>query len=148
MPRGGRRVGAGRKPKHQSGKVLQHPSASVPVVPTTNDSSPIEEFDAPNDLSMDERAIWLKQAPHAFANRTLVRATAFAFERYCKLVVQERADSASSAKGGADHVRILKEVRAYEEKFLLIPCGRPMAVPVKPQAERDDDDAFFGGVGG
>ena len=74
MPRGGRRHGAGRKPKPKVGadlaRVLRHPS-----VPTTNQTSPIEEFDAPDDLTADERGVWLKQAPYAFKNRTLTRAT-------------------------------------------------------------------------
>lgn len=147
MPRGGRRHGAGRKPKHPAGvtaRVLSHPS--VPVVPTTNEPSPIEEFDAPDDLAADERAVWLKQAPHAFKNRTLTRATALAFERYCKVVVLERNEAKSSGMGGANHRGLLKQLNSYEQQFLLAPAGKPMAeVPAAPQ--QDADDAFFGGIG-
>ena len=102
MARGGRRVGAGRKPKNRppGGDVTRGP---WPAVPTTDAPSPIEEFDAPNDLGMDERAVWLKQAPHAFKNRTLTRASALAFERYCKVVVLERNEAKSSAVSGANH---------------------------------------------
>lgn len=140
MARGGKRIGAGRKPKNRTATVLQHPSA----VPTTNEPSPIEEFDAPNDLTADERAIWMKQAPHAFANRTLTRASALAFERYCKVVVLERNEAKSSGVGGANHRGLLKQVNAFELQFLLTPAGKAMPVVDKPTVA-DEDDAFFGG---
>jgi hypothetical protein len=120
-------------------RVLRHPS-----VPTTNAPlAPIEEFDAPDDLTAEERAVWLKQAPHAFSQRTLTRATALAFERYCKIVVLERNEAKSSGVGGANHRGLLKQINAYELQFMLTPAGKPMTEPVK--AAVDDDDAFFGG---
>jgi hypothetical protein len=145
MPRGGRRIGAGRKPKNRTASVLQHPSSSV-VPPSTNEPSPVEEFDAPNDLAADERAIWLKQAPHAFANRTLTRATALSFERYCKVVVLERNEAKSSGVGGANHRGLLKQINSLEQQFLLAPFGKAMPTNEKPTAA-DTDDQFFGGVG-
>lgn len=145
MPRGGRRIGAGRKPKPKVGfdlaRVLRHPSMAS--VPTTNPQSPIEEFDAPDALTAEERAVWLKQAPHAFAQRTLTRATALAFERYCTIVVQERNEAKSSGVGGSNHRGLLKQINAYELQFMLCPSGKPMAEPVR--TAQDDDDAFFGG---
>lgn len=134
MPRGGRRPGAGRKPKSLTARVLPHPS-----VPTTNPQSPIEEFDAPDDLHAEERAIWLKQAPHAFANRTLTRATALAFERYCKVVVLERNEAKSSGMGGANHRGLLKQVNAFELQFMLTPNGR--AMPKAPVGEKSASEA-------
>jgi hypothetical protein len=141
MPRGGRRPGAGRKPKtrHEldrqaleyQARVLAHPS----VPPTTNVTSPIEEFDAPDSLAIEERRVWLKQAPFAFSSRTLVPATALAFERYCQVVVLERKESESSARGGANHRGLLKQINAYELQFLLSPNGRPMPATVKTEAE-------------
>jgi hypothetical protein len=130
MPRGGRRPGAGRKPKPKSvielARILQHPSS----VPTTNAPlPPVEEFDAPNDLTTDERLVWLKQAPHAFQNRTLTRATSLAFERYCKVCVMERNEAKSTAAGGANHRGMLKQINLYELQFLLSPNGRPMPEP-------------------
>lgn len=116
---GGKRPNAGRKPK--SATVLRHPS-----VPTTNQISPIEEFDAPDDLTMEERAVWLKQASHAFKNRTLTKASAMAFERYCKVVMLERNEAKSSGVGGANHRGLLKQLNELERQFLLSPDGRPM----------------------
>lgn len=146
--RGGRRVGAGRKPKLQMvGGVVQRAASVAQVVvrpPTTNGPSPVEEFDAPDSLTMPERQVWLAQAPHAFRMRTLTRATAFAFERYCRLVVREVGEAQGSGLNGPNHRGLLREIRAYEQQFMLTPCGKPMpeAVPVPQQ---DDDDAFFGG---
>lgn len=139
MPRGGRRIGAGRKPKNRTAKLLQHPSATVP---TTNAQSPIEEFDAPTDLTPKERAIWLKQAPFAFVNRTLTRATALAFERYCKVVVLERNEAKSSGVGGPNHRGLLKQINAFELQFMLAPCGK--AMPIVAAVTPDEDDAYFG----
>src|SRR5690349_19040174 len=128
---GGRRHGSGRKPKRKGlAPVLNHPS-----VPTTNEPSPIEEFEAPDDLAADERAVWLKQAPHAFAARTLTRGTALSFERYCKVVVLERKESESSGRGGSNHRGLLKQINAYELQFMLTPSGKPLfdAKPAVPE---------------
>ncbi len=147
MPRGGRRIGAGRKPKNKTAKLLHHPSSSpASVLPTTNDPSPVEEFDAPNDLSPEARAIWLKQAPQAFANRTLTRASAMAFERYCEIAVMERDERRSSGRGESNHRGLMKELRELEARFLLIPSGKAMPSSERtPHSAADPDDAFFGG---
>lgn len=119
---GGKRRGAGAKPKSV---VLQHPGA----LPTTNALPEIEEFDAPDDLSKDERDIWMKLAPHAFRRGTLTRTTAASFERFCKLVVLERKEADSSARGGPNHRGLLRLIRDLEHDFMLTPTGRPLAVP-------------------
>lgn len=129
MPRGGRRPGSGRKRKSLQARVLAHPS-----VPTTNQQSPVEEFDAPDDLTLDERAVWLKQAPHAFRQRTLTRSSALSFERYCKVVVMERNEAKSSGMGGANHRGLLKQINAYELQFILTPCGAAMPDAAAPAA--------------
>ena len=137
------------------GRIIRHPSSrpmdpsrrSSLAPPTTNGQSPIEEFDAPDSLTKDERDVWLKQAPHAFKARTLTHATAMAFERYCRVVVQEAAEAKSSGMGGANHRGLLKQINTYELQFGLVPNGKPMA-PVLPAAANpaeDEDDAFFGG---
>jgi hypothetical protein len=149
MGRGGHRHGAGRKPKIP--KVNGFGPKPVPPqtgVPTTNGVSPIEEFDAPDDLTKDERDVWLKQAPHAFKNRMLTRATALSFERYCKVVVLERNEARSSGVGGANHRGMLKLIRDYEKDFGLVPSGRAMAEADPVPQQQDDDEAFFGGPRG
>lgn len=158
-PKGGRRIGAGRKPDPNSkrqqklarqaaemsgARVLTHPSSPPVAPPTTNPPSPIEEFDAPDDLSLEERAVWLKQAPHAFRMRTLTRVTALAFERYCKVVILERNEAKSSGMGGANHRGLLKQINSYETQFMLCPIGKPVVEPAVPNpAQHDEDDEFF-----
>src|SRR4051812_42083740 len=107
MPRGGRRPGAGRKPKPAHLRAIDGGAGHRPVltgVPTTNPSTAIaqiEEFDAPDSLPADARAVWLLLAPHAFKARTLVRRTAYQFELLCRNIVLERryADSVMDAGG-------------------------------------------------
>jgi hypothetical protein len=106
----------------------------------------VEEFDAPDDLTAEELAVWMKQAPHAFANRTLTKATAMAFERYCKVAVLERNEAKSSGVGGSNHRGLLKQINTYELQFNLTPCGKPMPEVEKPA--QDEDEAFFGAAGG
>jgi hypothetical protein len=139
MSWGGKRPGAGRKPKsdvvraidgtrdRRPGRILPHPSApeSGPV--------PIEEFDAPDDLTFDERKVWLELAPFAFANRTLTRATSFSFRLLCRNIVLEQALRAAAYRGGSDHRGLIQRVDAELLRFNLSPCGKALydAAPAK-----------------
>jgi hypothetical protein len=130
MSWGGRRPGSGRKPKPkqerlatgQIARVLSHPS----VPPTTNPTSKIEEFDAPDSLTRDERLVWLKLAPHAFANRTLTKGTAWSFEMLCRNIVLERELGAGGTRGMADHRGMIQRVDAELLRFNLSPCGKAL----------------------
>src|SRR3990167_3052190 len=98
MSWGGRRAGSGRKPKSAAEKaltgnpgkrrapatVLAHPSSTAPDPPAL---PVVDESDAPNELTTDERLVWLKLAPLAMANGTLTQATSLAFVRVCKAVI-------------------------------------------------------------
>lgn len=147
MPRGGARPGSGRKRltaeekaarkaarlAAQQARVLTPqfggvapPSSSDPAT----EMAPIEEFDAPDSLTFDERQVWLRQAPHAFRNRTLTKATAVAFERYCRMVARESIEARSSAAEGPNHRGLRREINALELQFLLSPNGRPMVEPM------------------
>jgi hypothetical protein len=80
-------------------------------------------------------------------NRTLTRATALAFERYCKVAVLERNEAKSSGVGGSNHRGLLKQINAYELQFMLVPCGKPLP-EAAPAVTEDEDEAFFGGPRG
>ena len=136
---GGARPGAGRKPKSavekavtgdpgHRGRVLLGPGAGVvPVIGT------IDAFDPPVDLSSEERQVWISLAPHAFASRTLTRATEFSFRLLCRNIVIERALALVLA-GGANHRGMIQRVDAELAKFCLAPFGKAIyqAEPEKP----------------
>lgn len=143
---GGRRPGAGRKPKTaleqaitgdpgHRGRVLTHPSAGQVLVVAAID----ETFEAPDDLTLEEREIWTELAPHAFAARTLTKATALSFRLLCRNVALERWLSASFlSRGGSDHRGLIQRVDAELLRFNLSPCGKaiyaaePVAAPASP----------------
>ncbi len=143
MPRGGPRPGAGRKPKSSveraldggaghRGKVLPHPSSAPQTFK-------VDEFDAPDDLTRDERLIWLELAPFAFANGTLTRATSLAFRVLCQNIVILRQYAGSvQDKGGANHRGMIQRVDAELLRFSLSPCGKPAPgalIPDQPAAD-------------
>ena len=139
---GGYRARAGRKALTEEqralggnaghrGRVLSHPSAPAPPV--------VDEFDAPDDLTTDERNVWLKLAPHAFQAGTLTKATSLAFCVLCRNIVLERTYMASvGERGTANHRGILQRVEGGLDAFQLRPQGRrmpsadPVAKPASP----------------
>ena len=149
MPRGGHRAGSGRKPKsnqereldgnagHRPARVLPHPAMDV-LEPGPGE---IAECEAPDDLTMEERHVWLKLAPHAVRNRTLNKSTELAFRRLCGHIVLERELAMDGeTKGRADHRGLIMRVDAGLLRFSLSPVGKPMyevdaettAAPVNP----------------
>jgi hypothetical protein len=146
---GGRRRGAGRKPKTAAerfidgnaghrGRILSHPSA-----PAAPDPVVVDEFDAPNDLTVDERNVWVKLAPFAFKNGTLTKASSLAFCRLCAHIVLEKRYAGSVQEaGGANHRGLIQKVDAAMDAFGLRPlAGKRMpdaeaAKPVEPVQKR------------
>ena len=133
---GGRRPGAGAKPKsereraltgvrgHKPGRVLPGPG------PVDADPGAVDEFDAPNDLTTDERNVWLELAPHAFRNRTLTKATSLSFRILCRNVVLERTMAGKVMdQGSANHRGMIQRVDAELLRFNLSPCGKAMYEP-------------------
>lgn len=144
---GGKRIGAGRKRKRpRPAEVYPHPS-SAHLPPPLEPGDPVEPFEPSAELTPEARAVWDRQAPHAFKIGTLTRASAYAFERYCYVSALE-ARAAREHAGGPDHRGVLKLLQAYEVHFALIPSGRAMADAPKVQTAPtvDPNDAFFGGA--
>lgn len=152
---GGRRPGAGRKPKsaearaldgnaRQRGKVLQHPNAAEPPPPAL---PKLDEADAPNDFNHEERCVWLELAPFAMKNGTLTPATALGFRMLCRNIVLERAYATSVMdRGGANHRGLIQRIDSELLRFNLAPCGKPVA-GAEPQKPAIDPirARFFGG---
>lgn len=155
---GGGGRGQGRKPKsaeekrlgghagHRGarGKVLDHPSSANVEPPVSPPAIEVEEFDAPDDLTIDERHVWLELAPHAFAALTLTKGTSLGFRLLCRNIVLERRFALSVMDaGGASHRGLIQRVDAELLRFGLAPCGKPIVAA--PKAEVDPmQEKYFG----
>lgn len=151
---GGRRPGAGRKPKsdairaldgnaghrRRTADVVPHPSAPpAPVLPA------LDEADVPNDLGHEERLVWLELAPHALASRTLTASTSLGFRMLCRNVVLERQYAQSvTDRGSANHRGLIQRVDAELLRFNLAPCGKPMSQPATEPASDPLKERYFG----
>lgn len=106
----------------------------------------VSEEDAPNDLSLEERLVWLRLAPFALAAGTLTDAWALAFCLLCRNIALERryAGSVTDA-GGASHRGLVQIIDRELLRFKLSPNGgesteAPAAPAVDPMKEK-----YFGG---
>lgn len=114
----------GRKPKSDADKHVHgsrnrgNQAASLPEV---------DEFDAPNDLTVEERHVWLRLAPGAFKARTLTKATEYAFILLCRnVLLEQRLRVDPELCGGANHRGILQRVETGLTAFGLRALGKPM----------------------
>lgn len=133
---GGLRPGAGRKSKGTAAKWLSGSGARKVAVPA------VDHVDVPDDLTVAERLVWLRLAPHAMKAGTLTAATEFQFGLLCRNVVLER-ELAKDAdqRGNASHRGIIQRVDAELARFCLAPMGKPIVevpAPVDPFDEFDE----------
>ena len=142
---GGHRVGSGRKPKAIALKVLQGAASLAERRQSAVSLPQVTEFDAPNDLTTDERNVWLALAPGAFKARTLTPATSYAFCLLIRNVLLERQLRADVEQaGGPNHRGILQRVEAGLTAFGLRALGKPM-IDEAPKV-MDPFDEFDGGA--
>lgn len=129
---GGARLGAGRPRKQATARaldgnaghrsVVRHPSAPLPPV---RPPVPVEAFDAPDELSVDERNVWLRLAPHAFGNGTLTKDKEYAFCLLCRNIVLERRFAGSVQEaGGPSHRGLIQIIDRELLRFGLAPLGK------------------------
>lgn len=155
---GGRRPGAGRKPKsaelraldgnaghRRPATVVAHPSA--PAEPPPPSLPKLDEADAPDELTFEERQVWLELAPHAMKNGTLTTATALGFRMLCRNVALEKQYARSvNDRGTANHRGLIQRIDAELLRFNLAPCGKPLASPEAAKPAVDPMRAkYFGG---
>jgi hypothetical protein len=85
MGRGGRRIGAGRKPgsPEDVGRVLTIHRPNGPVVQAAKvETGPL--LDPPGDLEASAQGVWRTYAGYAVGERTLTEATAAGFREFCQ----------------------------------------------------------------
>jgi hypothetical protein len=143
---GGHRPGSGRKRKSKReralagnaghrGRVLPHPSAP-PAPPPPPTPPEIDEADAPNDLTIEERHLWMELAPHATANGTLTPATSLSFRLLCKnIALLLRYYPSVTEASNANHRGLMQRVDAELLRFCLSPIGKAIIEDEKPQVD-------------
>jgi phage terminase small subunit len=151
MPRGGARVGSGRKPK--DGK-------AIPFAPAAVDGGRAEEISPvpPADLPMEQQDFWRTYAKPAIEARTLTSQTVGAFRLLCELDAEKQATKATIDRDGRTYIKawtdssgqehqelkahpltsayrqLAQRVEALMGRFGLAPFGKPVAE--KPQRGR------------
>lgn len=117
MPRGGARVGAGRKPKEPKPAVVlgmdgvRLDSVAAPTAAAASSSTVDGLVKAPKDLTPKQREVWKTWAPRAIEQRTLVPATVAGFSELCEQMVLKNEIAAAIDKAGVSHYdsdRLLK----------------------------------------
>lgn len=155
MPRGGARVGAGRKPKQPRANVT--PIAPALTVVQGGQADALSAI-APADLPTEQRAIWQAWAPRALEQGTLTPQTEAAFRLLCELEAEKQANRTQIDKDGRTYVkvtvdgagqehqelkahpltgpyhRLAKQVEALMGRFMLAPFGKPGPGAKKPAA--------------
>lgn len=154
---GGARAGAGRKPKSaeerrlagaasHGRKVLPHPSA--PSAPPPPPKTTVDEADAPNDLTLEERQVWLRLAPKAIDAQTLTDETGDYFKMFCRVVaLEERYAKSVMDAGTANHRGLIQRAAAMYKDFNIAPFGKPVVsgAPAAAPAVDPLKAKYFGG---
>lgn len=147
MPRGGIRVGQGRRPQPKTGVVLGldtgrrvKPVASLPELPAVERETLLVP---PEDLTAEAKAYWMRWAPAAIEERTLTLATASGFRELCEQYVLTAAVYARILLLGPTTIEAAPYLRNYIQlaqrldgtlaRFKLTAFGKP-AVSDKPKA--------------
>ncbi len=139
--RGGRRPGAGRKPKSPFLRSIDGNAGRRPVPETVEAlaTAPAEEFEPPATLTPEGRQQWMELAPHAFKARTLTRGTSLAFCVLCENVVILHAYQQSvNDRGTGNHRGMIQRVENGLDAFDLRPRGKAI-YQAEPAAAKPAD---------
>lgn len=172
MPRGGARIGAGRKPKPQSENVIEgtfdggQGSFTEPV--------PVSLI-PPEDLPLGGREFWHQWASLAIEAGTLTPRTVPGFRWLCETYAEMRANEQTIERDGRTYIkctvdgsgqehqelkahpltttlnRLRKDVDSGMARFCLTAFGKPVPRTVKSKADQQKANLrtkFFGGVRG
>jgi len=128
---GGRRTGAGTKPKPKPFEIVRPQTASA------SEEGPEDDLSSPPaDLPEDQQTFWRDYAPLALERKTLTVATVPAFRLLCELHAKKAMVSGMVDKGAIGGLRVFmqlaKQVESLMARFCLAPFGKP-AVSEKPK---------------
>lgn len=138
MPRGGFRVGAGRKPGSRSAVVLgmdgvrRSDTVVSPVASPTEDATLLV---APRDLPRDQRKYWTRYAPLALAQQTLIPAHLPGFRELCeqaafkdglaKQIRKLKPESPAASDTLRHYEKLVQRLDATLARFRLTGMGKP-----------------------
>lgn len=146
MPRGGARVGAGRKKLSEADRELggnagHRARVLSPAFAAAPQAEPAPVVSAatvepPANLTPEERKVWAELAPLAIAARTLTRRKVFAFRMLCQhVVLEQRYATSVKDAGGTNHRGMIQRVEAALDAFGLragVELGGAVSAPVDP----------------
>lgn len=137
MPRGGRRVGSGRKPKRKKAIVIGLDGARRSDRSIPHEVPPRAVADLatpPKDLSAEQRQFWSQYAPYAVEQQTLVPATVVGFRELCEQWTMKAKLAKEIARRGAAtrdaegllraYMKLAQRVDALLARFKLTPFGK------------------------
>jgi hypothetical protein len=158
MPRGGRRAGAGRKPKGEllrfiDGNAGRRRRRAQPAEPPSVITPAATAVEPPARMTAEELAIWHEWAPLAVQAGTLTPATAAAFEQLCQTEADRRQLRARFTRRQPvlgetemafrrEHRALVRELNARLKDFCLAPFGKQLP-GAAPEAEDDPLDKFL-----
>jgi hypothetical protein len=151
MPRGGSRVGAGRKPKKRPALTLVNTRRDPTPAPPRPPAAAVDDDELarpPADLTPAERDVWRTCAPLAIEAQTLTPATAIGFRELCTVAalthaIAESIDAARSAKepspfaiadGLKLYTKYAQRLDGLLARFKLTAFGKPVEGAAKPTA--------------
>lgn len=155
MPRGGPRIGAGRKPKgwNEGRKVVgMDGRAFSPPPPVPPDASGLAE--PPEGMTEKQATLWRQLAPHAIAQLTLTPATRAGFRELVEQLAMKQALADEIDRIGAAHpasgdalrhyVKLAQRADGTLARFRLTGSGKPEAA-AKPKSSANPFAAMAAG---
>ena len=141
MPRGGFRVGAGRKPGSKSAVVIGMDGVRRDAGPVTPQALVTGEESAlvtpPKDLPRDQRKFWTRYAPLAVAQQTLIPAHVPGFRELCEQAAFKDAlarqirklkpESPAASETLRHYEKLVQRLDATLARFRLTGFGKPAA---------------------
>lgn len=148
MPRGGARVGAGRKPKEPRGTRITRRSDAIttnaaPVATPATETPGLRSIEGgrakevsrtpPKDLPDDQREFWKRNAPLAIGAGTLTNQTEPSFRLMCELDAETRATKETLDKDGRTYIKVTVDGAGQEHQELK---AHPLTSSYRQLAQR------------
>lgn len=135
MPKGGLRIGAGRKPKASKVVGMDGLPRPIPPGPTLDAAKASPLAEPPEGLTEAQAALWRDLAPHAIAQQTLVPSTVRGFRELVEILAMKQAiadtiAAAGAATSGMDallrhYAKLAQRVDGTLARYRLTAAGKP-----------------------